>query len=60
MDMRLPAGVGPAAGAGTQQHPPLRLLQRWQPQPAAMPAALASERSRLTTWRACLHQFFAR
>jgi hypothetical protein len=54
MDMRLPHGVRPALA---EQHPPLRLLQRWQPQPAAAMATIAPATS---TWRARLQRLLGR
>jgi hypothetical protein len=50
MDMRLPPGIRPALA---EQHPPLRLLQRWQPQPAA-PVV------RNLTWRQRLQRLLGR
>jgi hypothetical protein len=54
MDMRLPRGIHSALA---EQQPPLRLLQRWQPQPAAPVAAIAPA---TTTWRTRLQRLLGR
>jgi len=57
MDMRLPAGVGPAAAP---QQPPLRLLQRWQPQPGVAQRQSAPSPAAALSWRDRLQQLFGR
>lgn len=53
MDMRLPSGIRPALA---EQHPPLRLLQRWQPPAAPVAAPLAHA----ITWRQRLQRLLGR
>ena len=64
MDMRLPHGIRSTLA---EQHPPLRLLQRWQPKPAAPVAAVApaaatsaAVTSATTSWRTRLQRLLGR
>lgn len=60
MDMRVRAGSSPAAAACAEHHPPLRLLQRWQPPQGATPAGLGAASDRSTSLLSRLQKLFNR